>query len=70
MEIILAQIGVVAIPCILLALYFLPAIVGSRRDHHNQTAIAVLNLLFGWTLLGWGLAMVWACTAVQPTTGR
>lgn len=70
MDIILAQLVAVAVLLILLALYFLPAIVGSRRDHHNQTAIAVLNLLFGWTLLGWGLAMVWACTAVQPSAGR
>jgi hypothetical protein len=43
-----------------LALYFLPAIVG--RHKRNARAILVLNLLAGWTFVGWVIAMVWACT--------
>lgn len=46
-------------------LYFLPAVVASQREHHNAGAIFVLNLLLGWTLLGWVVAMVWAATAVR-----
>jgi len=23
-------------------------------------------LLFGWTMLGWAAALIWACTAVRP----
>lgn len=42
------------------ALYFLPAIAG--RHKRNATAILVLNLLAGWTFVGWVVAMVWACT--------
>jgi hypothetical protein len=49
-----------------LVLYFLPAIVASRRKHHNSGAIFALNLLLGWTVLGWIVALVWACTAVNP----
>jgi len=49
---------------LLLALYFIPAIVASSRNHHQQTAIFILNLLLGWTVLGWICALVWACTAV------
>ena len=45
-------------------LYFLPAIVASVRKHHNQNAIAVLNIFLGWTLLGWIAALVWASTRV------
>jgi hypothetical protein len=47
------------------ALYFLPALVAALRNHHQATAIGVLNLLAGWTVLGWVLAIVWAFTAVQ-----
>lgn len=40
--------------------YFLPAIVASSRGHHQATAITVLNLVAGWTLVGWVVALVWA----------
>jgi hypothetical protein len=50
---------------LLLIIYFLPAIVASRRGHHNASAIFVLDLFLGWTLIGWVLALTWACTAVR-----
>ena len=50
---------------VLVCAYFLPWIVATVRDHHNRGAIAVLNLLLGWTFLGWVIALVWACTVVR-----
>lgn len=46
--------------------YFLPTIVSQTRSHHNTLAIFILNLLAGWTILGWVIAIVWACTRAQP----
>lgn len=43
--------------------YFLPASVARMRHHRNRGAIAVLNVLLGWTFLGWVIALVWACIA-------
>jgi predicted membrane protein len=50
------------------AVYFLPALIG--RSKRNATAIFMLNLFLGWTLIGWVVALVWATTrdAEQPTT--
>ncbi len=45
--------------------YFTPGAVASARQHHNEGAIWVLNLFLGWTLLGWVLALVWACMAIR-----
>jgi|tagenome__1003787_1003787.scaffolds.fasta_scaffold20939806_3 hypothetical protein len=45
-----------------LLFYVLPSIVASKRRHRNFTAILVLNLLAGWTLIGWIVSIVWACT--------
>ncbi len=45
--------------------YVLPAIIAYRRAHHQRMAIAALNLLLGWTGLGWVAALVWALTAVR-----
>ena len=47
---------------ILLALYFLPALVAKSGRHPNSTAIFALNLLLGWTFIGWVVALVWALT--------
>lgn len=48
------------------ALYFTPSFVAGAREHPNTTAILALNLLLGWTFLGWVGALVWALTAQQP----
>lgn len=44
------------------ALYFLPAFIASQRGHPQATGIFVLNLVLGWTFLGWAGALVWAFT--------
>ena len=44
-------------------LYFLPSIVALKHGTRNTRAIFVLNLFFGWTFIGWVIAMVWAKTA-------
>ena len=50
-----------------LTLYFIPFGVALFRNKHNKLAIFVLNLLLGWTFLGWVLALIWATTARRET---
>ena len=50
----------------LLALYFLPSILARKK--RQATAVLVLNLLLGWTVLGWIGALVWALAEPQPPT--
>jgi hypothetical protein len=47
---------------VVVGMYFLPTIVGVVRGKQNWGAILVLNLLLGWTLVGWVVALTWACT--------
>ena len=44
-------------------LYFIPSVVAGMRSHHQTWPIVALNLLLGWTLLGWVAALVWSLTA-------
>lgn len=46
-----------------IVLYFCPTIVAISRKHTNKTSIIVLNVLLGWTVLGWIGALVWAYSA-------
>jgi hypothetical protein len=51
-----------------LIFYLVPTFIASVRGHRNAGAIFILNLLAGWTFVGWIVAMVWAFTAdVTPT---
>ena len=59
--------GRVGFGVFLVFLYFLPGIVAWRRHHHQEGAIQLLNLLLGWTVIGWIIALIWAATA---TPGR
>ena len=43
-----------------LMIYFIPFIVAANKEHSQTGAIFVLNLLLGWTFLGWVIALVWA----------
>jgi hypothetical protein len=42
--------------------------IAASRGHPNTIAIAALNILLGWTMLGWIASLVWALTAVQRRT--
>jgi hypothetical protein len=42
--------------------YCLPTIVALATGHPRIISIATLNVLAGWTLVGWIVAMVWAVT--------
>ncbi len=44
-----------------LALLFLPTLVARSRHHPNTAAIFLVNLFFGWTFIGWVIALIWAC---------
>ena len=51
-------------------LYFLPAIVAFARNKRDSVSILVLNLLLGWTAIGWVIALVWALRQDAPMVIR
>jgi len=42
-------------------MYFLPTIIG--REKSDAGFIFLVNLLLGWTVVGWIVACIWACAA-------
>ncbi|MEI6352901.1 MAG: superinfection immunity protein [Candidatus Nomurabacteria bacterium] len=45
---------------LVLGLYFLPTITAMRRKKKNDGVILLINLLVGWTVVGWLIALVMA----------
>lgn len=54
--------AIIVLTIFLIALYFLPAIIANQRNHRNFVAILVVNVFFGWTILGWFAALIWSLT--------
>lgn len=57
--------------CIILAMlvgvliYILPTIIAVKKRSQNLTIIIILNVFFGWTLFGWGIALLKALKGTQ-----
>jgi hypothetical protein len=43
--------------------YLLPWAIAATRHRPASAAVAVINLFLGWTLVGWVVALVLACSA-------
>lgn len=57
----IASLGFLTIILILL-IYFLPTIIAFYRGKSNWLAIMLVNLFFGWSFIGWFVALIWAVT--------
>jgi hypothetical protein len=44
----------------IVVIYMLPTLIAFGREHPRRQDIAVLNILFGWTLIGWIAVFLWA----------
>jgi nucleoside recognition membrane protein YjiH len=53
-----------------LLFYFIPAICALNRKHNNTAAIVCVNVLLGWTVIGWIGAMVWSLTDNRKLTSK
>ena len=45
-----------------LALYLLPTIIVLARRKKNVVGPILVNVLLGWTVIGWIVALIWALT--------
>ncbi len=60
-----AVIAIAWIAAVLTIGYMLPWAIAATRGRSNQAAIGVIDLLLGWTFIGWIVALVMACQAHQ-----
>jgi Superinfection immunity protein len=51
---------------VIVLLYMLPTFIAFGREHPRRQNIAVVNILLGWTLIGWIAVFLWASLAPTP----
>lgn len=43
-------------------IYFAPSLIAMHKRKKNTGAIIAVNLLAGWTVIGWFAALIWSLT--------
>lgn len=43
-----------------LLVYLIPTLIANDRKHPDLSSIAAVNILLGWSLIGWVVALAWA----------
>jgi hypothetical protein len=52
----------IMIASLALVIYLTPTAIAGNRGHKNGWSILALNVLLGWTFLGWVAALIWSLT--------
>lgn len=65
LPIVLQWLGLAIVLAAALVVYFLPAIIAWNYRIRRSGAIFTLNLLLGWTFIGWAGAFVWSVAEVE-----
>jgi len=55
--------GITLVISLLFVVYFLPTLIALLRKKSNTLAIAALNLLLGWSVIGWVVSLVWSLSS-------
>lgn len=50
-----------------LVFYFIPSVIANQRNAQHSGMIFLIHLVFGWTVLGWIAALVWAIVEAPKT---
>ncbi|ETD27840.1 superinfection immunity protein [Helicobacter canis] len=41
-------------------IYFLPSLIAMFSHHRDRFLILIINVFFGWSVLGWFIALIWS----------
>jgi len=47
---------------VFLVIYFLPTLIA----RHDRGVVFLINLFLGWTIIGWGFALIWGLIKPRP----
>ena len=61
----LAHLFIFLFAILIIFIYILPSYIAFKNQHPNRWVILVINIVFGGSLIGWLVAMVWANKAVH-----
>ena len=60
---------IAVVAAILTAGYMLPWAIAALRDLRTHVSVGLVNLLLGWTIIGWIIALVMSLRRLRPDEG-
>lgn len=60
---------IVRVSVLAFLVYFIPTIIVFTRSHRQEVSIILVNILLGWTVVGWFAAMIWSLTGRSLSDG-
>ncbi len=60
------KLAAIVVAVVVLVGYFIPTIIAAARRHRNAAPIILVNVLLGWTFLGWLVSFIWSLTYQPP----
>jgi hypothetical protein len=67
---VIALLATIALVLIVLAMYWLPSIIGYYRRTPDIFSVVVTNALLGWTVVGWLVAMSMAARGTAASLSK
>lgn len=55
---------------VMVGFYLLPALIGFKRGIANRILLLIINLILGWTILGWIVCLIWAVAGATRAQDR
>ena len=55
---------------VIIAIGFVPSIIAFARNHAQKWIVLALNIVLGWTGVGWVGALVWAIIGKSASTAQ
>ena len=49
-------------------IHFIPSVIAFANGHTRRKLILLLNVLMGWTVIGWVVLLVWAINGSKTST--
>lgn len=56
-------VSIAVVISLVVIVYFVPTVIALLRGHRQAVAIGALNMLLGWTFLGWVGSLIWSLTS-------
>jgi hypothetical protein len=60
---------IAVVAAIITAGYMLPWAIAALRDLRTHVSVGLVNLLLGWTIIGWIVALVMSLRRLRPDEG-
>ena len=66
----LISIMIIIVSFLYTIIYFLPTIIGFWKEKYNKNSILIINLLTGWSVIGWIISVILVASSKENNLNK